>query len=408
MAGQRAQETAGTLLRPDVPGPHGGDALVSLDLVGLARMLEREGRVARVVVAFVQGSAPREAGAAMLVWPGGQEGTIGGGALEWEAAARALAALREGRDRLDRMPLGPALGQCCGGVVTLLTEVWDRQRLAELRGPVHARPVPAEAVGAVSGRRRAPPGPSAKRAGGVAMDETSASSVSVSPVAGAPVEIARLPAAAEATVRASGSDSGPAEPAEAPLSVRRLLADARSQGRLPAPGLRDGWMVESVAPTTRPLWIWGAGHVGRALVTVLAPLPNFAITWVDTAPERFPPALPDGVAPLVAADPSGAVRHAPPDARHLVLTYSHALDLELCHRLLDHGFGSLGLIGSATKWARFHSRLAALGHAPEAVARIDCPIGEPGLGKHPQAIAVGVAAALLRTGGVRVARDGAA
>ncbi len=79
-----------------------------------------------------------------------------------------------------------------------------------------------------------------------------------------------------------------------------------------------------------------------------------------------------------------------------MLTFSHALDLELCHRLLGHGFARLGLIGSATKWARFRSRLAALGHAPAEIARIDCPIGDPTLGKHPQAIAVGVAAELLR------------
>ena len=78
-----------------------------------------------------------------------------------------------------------------------------------------------------------------------------------------------------------------------------------------------------------------------------------------------------------------------------MLTYSHALDLELCHRLLTHGFARAGLIGSATKWARFRARLAALGHPPYAIARIDCPIGNPALGKHPQAIAIGVAAAFV-------------
>ena len=63
---------------------------------------------------------------------------------------------------------------------------------------------------------------------------------------------------------------------------------------------------------------------------------------------------------------------------------------------MGHDFAFAGLIGSATKWARFRSRLAALGHAPERIARITCPIGEPSLGKHPQAIALGVAAGLLR------------
>ena len=87
---------------------------------------------------------------------------------------------------------------------------------------------------------------------------------------------------------------------------------------------------------------------------------------------------------------------APQDAEHLILTFSHALALDLCHRLLMHGFRACGLIGSASKWARFRSRLAGLGHAPAQIARIRCPIGDPALGKHPQAIAISVAADLLR------------
>ena len=96
------------------------------------------------------------------------------------------------------------------------------------------------------------------------------------------------------------------------------------------------------------------------------------------------------------ADPALLADHAPERAEHLILTFSHALDLELCHRLLNRGFRSCGLIGSATKWARFKARLKALGHGAEAVGRIRCPIGDPALGKHPQAIAVGVVAEVLR------------
>ena len=181
-----------------------------------------------------------------------------------------------------------------------------------------------------------------------------------------------------------------------PLSVRRAVAQARNAAASPAPALIDGWMVEPVTPEGRALWIWGAGHVGRALVAVLAPLPDVAITWVDTGPERFPAEIPARVTAVPAAEPGALVPHAPHDAHHLILTYSHALDLDLCHRLLGHGFASTGLIGSATKWTRFRTRLAALGHAPDNIARITCPIGDPALGKHPQAIAIGVAAALLR------------
>jgi xanthine dehydrogenase accessory factor len=151
------------------------------------------------------------------------------------------------------------------------------------------------------------------------------------------------------------------------------------------------------ASPASPLWIWGAGHVGRAIAAVMAPLPQWDVTVVDTTPDRIT-GLPDGVTPLVAADPARLVPHAPRGADHLILTYSHAIDLALCHALLTHGFASAGLIGSATKWARFRSRLAALGHPADQISRIACPIGDPALGKHPQAIAVGVAAALLRGG----------
>lgn len=313
---------------------------MSFDAASLRAAVARHGAVARVVVAEAAGSAPREAGAAMLVWPGGQSGTIGGGALEFEAARRAIAAIAEGRDRLDREPLGPALGQCCGGAVTLLTEVWTEARLETVEGDMVARPVP-----------------------------------------GAPRDM--------------------------PLPVRRLIAAARNRGARTAPLLLDGWMVEPVSRPSRALWVWGAGHVGRAIVATLAPLPDFEVTWIDTSPERFPPDVPEGVTPLVAVDPADVVGYAPAEAEHLILTYSHALDLELCHRLLTHGFGSCGLIGSRTKWARFRSRLAALGHTDASISRIRCPIGHPELGKHPQAIAVGVAHELLRSGDRQTAwKDG--
>jgi xanthine dehydrogenase accessory factor len=185
-------------------------------------------------------------------------------------------------------------------------------------------------------------------------------------------------------------------PGEMPLAVKRILAAARGQGLRPMTTLVQGWLVEPVAAPTRQVWIWGAGHVGRALVAVLAPLPDVAITWVDVATDRFPDDAPPNVTVVPAADPATLADHAPTDAEHLVLTFSHALDLELCHRLLRRGFRSCGLIGSATKWARFRSRLKALGHDAAAIDRIRCPIGDPALGKHPQAIAVGVAVELLK------------
>jgi xanthine dehydrogenase accessory factor len=181
-----------------------------------------------------------------------------------------------------------------------------------------------------------------------------------------------------------------------PLAVRRLLDRARGSGQSPAPQLLQGWMVEPVARPQRQLWVWGAGHVGRAIVGVVGPLPALAITWVDVAIDRFPAlAPPDTVRILPVSDPGAAVALCPTGAEHLILTYSHALDLDLCHRLLTHGFARAGLIGSVTKWARFRARLSALGHSAPSIARIQCPIGDPALGKHPQAIAIGVARQFL-------------
>jgi xanthine dehydrogenase accessory factor len=180
---------------------------------------------------------------------------------------------------------------------------------------------------------------------------------------------------------------------EIPAAIARK---ARRMAPGAVPLTIDGWLIEAATPRAKILLIYGAGHVGRALVDVLYPLPGLAITWVDTAENRFPEQIPDGVTRLVAADPALAARHAPAGADHLILTYSHALDLALCDTLLRQSCASIGLIGSATKWARFRSRLAALGHGQEQISRIACPIGDPGLGKHPQAIALGVATSLLR------------
>lgn len=311
-----------------------------IDRTAIARLLERTPVVVRVVIASHQGSSPREAGAAMLVWESGQEGTIGGGALEFEAAAKARALLPGGGPKAARVPLGPALGQCCGGAVTL---VYER-------------------------------------------------------ITGADLEA--MPASGLYARRIEGA-------AEMPLAMARVQRLARGQG-VGQTLWKAGWLTEPIAVPSRELWIWGAGHVGRALVSVLHPLPDFALTWIDTAPERFPADIPSGVRVRIHENPVTLIADAPAQAEHLILTYSHALDLELCHRLLGHGFRSAGLIGSASKWARFRNRLRALGHPDARISRIRCPIGAPELGKHPQAIAVGVAAALLNDGAVKTHRQEAA
>lgn len=294
------------------------------DRRAIERALERAPRVVRVLVTDTRGSVPREAGTAMIVGPDFLVGTIGGGMLEHEAIRRARAL---DADLLEKRALGPDLGQCCGGAVTLLYEAWDAERLAAAEGQVIARPLP----------------------GGGQM----------------------------------------------PFAIKRLLARARAAGELPGILVGGGWVAEPVLRAEREIWIWGAGHVGRAIAAVLAPLPGLAITWIDTQQDRFPPVLPEGVTALPAAEPARLAAHAPVTAEHLILTYSHSLDLALCDALLSRGFARCGLIGSASKWVRFRRRLAEMGHDPARIASIQCPIGDPALGKHPQEIAVGVAAEIL-------------
>ncbi|MFY0597751.1 MAG: xanthine dehydrogenase accessory protein XdhC [Cognatishimia sp.] len=300
-----------------------------LDREHLTTLVSKNGPCMRVITLDVQGSGPREIGAEMLIWPDGQSGTIGGGTLEFEATKTALDLWeKDSPPRVTRHPLGPALGQCCGGAVTLLTEQIDQKFLGSLDDS------------------------------GVLLR------------------------------RITGDKP-------VPFGMQRQKSNARAQGTLPELTYQDGWLIEPLAAKQRPLWIWGAGHVGRALVDVLAPLPDMAVTWVDTDQNRFPEDIPQSVTQLVASDPTRVVAHAPSFAEHLIVTFSHALDLGLCHHLLQHDFAFAGLIGSKTKWARFQKRLTELGHAADQISRITCPIGDPSLGKHPQMIAIGVAAKLL-------------
>lgn len=294
---------------------------MSFDRDILTRLIAAHGSVARIVVLDTKGSAPRDAGTAMYVWADGQEATIGGGTLEYQAVAEARRLLEaNAAPSVQVKPLGPALGQCCGGSVTLLYERFDAASLPAETDHTYLRRVTADAT-------KTPP-------------------------------------------------------------AKCMKTDVSS------PVFADGWVAEVISPTRLPVWIFGGGHVGRALAAVLAPLPDFDVTVIDISAERMPDIA--GTTPLIATDPTRLVPHAPATAHHFVMTHSHALDLELCHALLNQRTARIGLIGSATKWARFRKRLMTLGHDPATIARITCPIGDPALGKHPQEIAIGVAQSLVR------------
>jgi xanthine dehydrogenase accessory factor len=253
-----------------------------------------QGRAGVVVeVSAAAGSAPRGVGTRMLVAADAAVGTIGGGHLELKAIATAREMLRSGElaPHLEHWPLGPALGQCCGGAVSL---------------------------------------------------------------------------------------------AYAPLDAAALAR----------------W------PQSEPLFhlqLYGAGHVGRAVATLLATL-DVVVDWIDERDDEFPAttnlgtAWPGHVRRVCVDAVEAEVRSAPAGAFYLVMTHQHDLDLRITEAVLRRGdFGYLGLIGSRTKRQRFVHRFEARGIAGETIARMVCPIGVDGIaGKQPEVLAVAAVAQLLQ------------
>lgn len=229
-----------------------------------------------VTVVEHKGSTPRDSGTKMLVTEQGCHATIGGGHLEYKALelARDMLARGEQQMKVERFNLGASLGQCCGGMATI--------------------------------------------------------------------------------------------------------------------------MLEPVVRPRHHLVLFGAGHVAKALVHLLATLP-FRITWIDERAEEFPAELPAGVTRVVSEDPVDEVDDQPAGSFYLVMTHNHQLDLELCARILKRNDARyFGVIGSRTKRKRFDYRLRERGFDDAALARMICPIGLAEVtGKHPAEIAVSVAGQLI-------------
>jgi len=246
-----------------------------------------------VRVHATQGSAPREAGTWMAVWADGLTGTIGGGQLEFQAEQAARAWLDGGPpiDEVRRYPLGPTLGQCCGGVVF--------------------------------------------------------------------------------------------------LAYRRIdAADAQA-------------LRAELGAHLQPVALFGGGHVGAALARLLSTLP-FSVRWIDSRDGVFPLALPAQVETEHSEPVQDAVAQLAPQSRVLIMSFSHAEDLDIVIACLKRqreraDLPFIGLIGSKTKWATFRHRLEARGFSAAEMDQVTCPIGVPGItGKEPEVIAVAVAAQLLR------------
>lgn len=157
---------------------------------------------------------------------------------------------------------------------------------------------------------------------------------------------------------------------------------------------------EQLQPSLTPLALFGGGHVGHAIVQALAPLP-FAVHWVDSRDDVFAPDTPPHVQTEHSDPVHAAVRHLAPGSRVLIMSFSHAEDLDVVAACLQRqrqrgDLPFVGLIGSRTKWATFGHRLQARGFTAQELAHVTCPIGLPGItDKAPAVIAASVVAQLL-------------
>ncbi|MDE3011513.1 MAG: xanthine dehydrogenase accessory protein XdhC [Pseudomonadota bacterium] len=290
-----------------------------------------------VTVVRAEGSTPRGPGATMLVEADRSTDTLGGGNLEFEAIANARRLLAGAAGQaLVPYTLGPGLRQCCGGAVWLLYE-----RIAA--SPAHAA-------------QWQDLGSALQRGGRVLRRWNPASTVSqwtlVSP--------------------------------EQAVTTR---FDPRSGAH---------WQ-QLIGAEGFALRLFGAGHVGRALARVLAAT-EARLQWIDPRPEMAEPVRRLGLVLRHCEDPVDAVHDAPPGACFLVVTHSHTLDFELVEAILQRRDARFcGLIGSATKAARFRHNLRRQGLDAATIAGLSCPLGVPGIDdKSPAAIAIAVAAQLLQ------------
>jgi len=319
-----------------------------------------------VTVIRADGSTPRGVGARIIVGPDRVKGTIGGGTLEYRAIALARDMLTGSEvARTEALPLGPALGQCCGGQVALLLE-----RLEAEAG------VPDWIETLREAQERGDP------------------AVVVTDLVSSPV--------GHLTVTAWGTGGKKlSNNRQTVQRARRMLLERMETAE------HEGRLYEIVRPEAMNLVLFGAGHVGRALVEVLAGVPA-RVAWVDSRADQFPDELPPTVRRHETDDYEAEVDAAPSGAFILVMTHSHAIDLEIVEAVLRRGdFAYLGLIGSATKRARFERQLRSRGLGDRQLERLVCPIGIGGIaGKAPGVIAVAVAAQLLQRHDQRMVTSG--
>ena len=318
----------------------------------LADLRNQEQDVCIVTIVNVRGSAPRETGARMLVTRRGIFGSIGGGQLEYQCAQLAAASGPAGG--LRTFPLGSSFGQCCGGVVDVKFDVLSYGDSAWMDCAMDHYGCREDFV-LVSGP-----------AGGHAV-------------------------AVDTRVRNFGIEEGLLEVVEAESTRLASSSDATFWDA------GNGIFYQKISDTAFEVALFGAGHVGSALVAALGML-DCRVRWIDSRRGAFPDSLPNNVTVIESASPPREVDAMPSGSCYVVMTHSHALDFDICDRILRRGnFTYCGLIGSLSKRRRFERLMRRQGLPEDCLANLTCPIGATGIsGKRPAEIAIAVAAELLQ------------
>lgn len=313
-------------------------------LSSLKELLSQYQQAVLVTVIAVDGSVPREIGATLVVSANNQTGTIGGGNLEHSAITHARemleSASKPAADRgvieCQQISLGPNLGQCCGGRVELLYE-----RVALDSSWLSALLQATDLTGLCLYR---------------CLDDSTAF---ISAPAKASIDLL-------------------------PLSTASIFtADGKRWFRMP------------LASDLPEVWIFGAGHVGLAVVKQLSLLPC-RLTWLDHREDWLAASTELVITRVQSESLADEIDSAPDNSHFVVMTHSHAIDFEICHAVLRRGrFAWLGLIGSDTKRHTFNKRLMQRGIDENLIRQLRCPIGNLGLqSSHPNIIALNLASEL--------------
>ena len=324
-------------------------------IVTLGRLQQEEMPAVMVTVVSITGSTPREVGAKMIVTKQQLFGTIGGGNLEHQAMAIARKQLQANQiQKMQRFPLGAGLGQCCGGLVNLLFEpvVESTSWVSE-----------AEALQLENKNWiRA-----------VSIDDDQCCFLLTEG------KLKKLPSEQKLSpdlIRIAGN----------------MLIDQTDSSQI-----QSGYYLETVKQTDFELLLFGAGHVGKAIVKIMSELPVH-IRWIDTRDDQFPIEIPNNVETICTDTPEAEIDNAASGSFFLVMTHDHGLDQCLAEQILKRDdFAYFGLIGSKTKRRMFEKRMTQRNISPDRFESMTCPIGIVGIrSKQPAAIAISVSAQLMQ------------